>query len=45
MLLLEDTNATPGAGNLDWYEKSSGNLAFEFPIEDGDVITMVYRKV
>jgi len=44
VLLLEDTNGTPGAGNKDWYEKSSGNLAFEFPIEAGDIITMVYRK-
>ena len=42
MLLLEGANA--GANN-DWYEKSAGVLAFEFPIEAGDVITMVYRKV
>jgi len=41
VLLLEAANA---AGNLDWYEKSSGNLAFEFPIEATDIITMVYRK-
>lgn len=44
-LLLEDTNVTPGAGNMDWYEKSTGVLAFEFPIENDDIITMVYRKV
>ena len=42
MLLLEGANA--GADN-DWYEKSSGNLAFEFALEVGDIITMVYRKV
>lgn len=41
VLLLEAANA---AGNLDWYEKSSGVLAFEFPIEATDIITMVYRK-
>lgn len=42
MLLARDTNGTPGAGNLDYYQ-DSGALKFEFDLVDGDVLQFIKR--